>query len=324
MDILIVGAGALGSRHLQACLKINIPCKIYVVDPSTDSISIAKERADQVKTSVKHETSYYQSITDIGVNCVDYAIVATNAIHRYGVSKEIIEKLNPKAMILEKVLFQSVEHYTKFSQLLLNRNITIFVNCPFRSYPVYKYIKRKYLGNNENISLSYTGGEWIGLCCNAIHYIDLVNYLSDSGLSSIETEELDPDIIESKRSGYVEFTGKLTCHFYNNSVLYLNSIKDSDICSELVIENGEYKFIINELSGELSVFKDGCLYEERNFDIVYQSDLTNILIEQIEHHSGCDLITYPQSATMHVLLISSLLGFYNKKNNISSDVLPIT
>ncbi len=32
-QICIVGAGQLGSRHLQALKKLNMDCCIYVVDP---------------------------------------------------------------------------------------------------------------------------------------------------------------------------------------------------------------------------------------------------------------------------------------------------
>ena len=43
-NILIIGSGELGSRHLQALTKTNININIQVVDPSNESLKIASER----------------------------------------------------------------------------------------------------------------------------------------------------------------------------------------------------------------------------------------------------------------------------------------
>ena len=40
---LIIGAGQLGSRHLQGLLKLTQEQVVYVLDPSNDSLSIAKQ-----------------------------------------------------------------------------------------------------------------------------------------------------------------------------------------------------------------------------------------------------------------------------------------
>lgn len=324
MNILIVGAGALGSRHLQACLKINRPCNIYVVDPSKDSLDIAKERAEQVITFDKHNVSFFQSLEAVDASSIAYAIVATNANYRYEVSCDVIKRFKPTAIILEKVLFQTLEEYSRFSEFLVDKDTIVFVNCPFRTYPVFNYIKSKYLNSDSTIQVDYSGGEWIGLCCNAIHYIDLTSYLSESVLSDVETNFLDSEIIASKRKGYIEITGKLVCHFSDNSILSLSSAKGSDRQSEFVIKNRNYEIYVDELSGDCRIYQNGELCEEKKFNIVYQSELTNLIIEQIEITGVCGLSKYNDSAAMHKILVSNLLSFYNEKSGISSDLLPIT
>ena len=47
-SIAVIGAGEVGSRHLQALALLKRPVKIFVVDPSNESLRIAKERFQQV------------------------------------------------------------------------------------------------------------------------------------------------------------------------------------------------------------------------------------------------------------------------------------
>ncbi|MBN8444753.1 MAG: Gfo/Idh/MocA family oxidoreductase [Gammaproteobacteria bacterium] len=324
MNILIAGAGALGSRHLQACLKLNTSCNIFVVDPSPNSISVAKERACQVENSKIHNLFFYNELKSIRENSFDYVIVATNAAHRYEISKQIIEEFSPKVIFLEKVLFQTIYEYEKFSSLIEGKSIEIYVNCPFRTYPIFRYIKNNYLIRDSRVDVSYSGGEWIGLCCNSIHYIDVTKYFCDYEVSCIQTDYLDNTVIQSKRMGYIELTGNLICQFSDGSKLSILSKKDSDESSELIITQENYKFIIDEYTGLLSVFNNDILVENKEFGVVYQSNLTNLLIEDFEKRGTCNLIKYEESADIHKKLIASLLGFYNSKSKTSTDILPIT
>lgn len=52
-NILLIGAGQLGSRHLQGIAKIDFKANICVVDPSEISIEIAKERYKQINKNEK-------------------------------------------------------------------------------------------------------------------------------------------------------------------------------------------------------------------------------------------------------------------------------
>ena len=46
--ILLIGAGQLGSRHLQGLLKFQKKQFIYVLDRSEDSLTVAKKRAAEI------------------------------------------------------------------------------------------------------------------------------------------------------------------------------------------------------------------------------------------------------------------------------------
>lgn len=47
-NIIIIGAGQLGSRHLQGVLKSTYALNVTVVDPSEESLNTARERAEKI------------------------------------------------------------------------------------------------------------------------------------------------------------------------------------------------------------------------------------------------------------------------------------
>ena len=55
-NCLIIGAGQLGSRHLQGLVKYLGQLEIYVLDPSIDSLIIAQEREREITHN--HEIIY--------------------------------------------------------------------------------------------------------------------------------------------------------------------------------------------------------------------------------------------------------------------------
>ena len=49
--IAIVGAGNIGSRHLQALAKVNYNLAITVIDPSNEALKLANERYNEVSNN---------------------------------------------------------------------------------------------------------------------------------------------------------------------------------------------------------------------------------------------------------------------------------
>ena len=50
-NIVIIGAGELGSRHLQGVLKSRGRFNVFVVDPSDSALQTANARAEEVLTN---------------------------------------------------------------------------------------------------------------------------------------------------------------------------------------------------------------------------------------------------------------------------------
>ena len=45
---VVIGAGQLGSRHLQGLLRLTIKQKIFVLEPSEVSLELSKTRANEI------------------------------------------------------------------------------------------------------------------------------------------------------------------------------------------------------------------------------------------------------------------------------------
>jgi pyrroline-5-carboxylate reductase len=60
-NILLVGAGQLGSRYLQGLIKIAFPLNIYVVDPNINALNESIKRCAEISFNEKHNISYYNS-----------------------------------------------------------------------------------------------------------------------------------------------------------------------------------------------------------------------------------------------------------------------
>ncbi|MCW9018185.1 MAG: hypothetical protein OQJ89_14540 [Kangiellaceae bacterium] len=227
-------------------------------------------------------------------------------------------------MILEKVLFQDMKSYQAALDIVNSANAKVFVNCPLRVYPFFQELKHQFISKENSTLLNYSGGEWIGLGCNTIHYLDLLDYLAEEKLVRVDVEGLDDEVIESKRKGFKEFTGKLVAEFSDGSALNVYSIKNSDQDSVIEIINGDYRISIDELSGNYCIYKSGELVEESKYEVQYQSNLTHKIVESLLDADSCGLIGFSGSVDLHKIYIEALLAHYNRFTDKPELLLPIT
>ena len=106
--IIIIGCGGIGSRHLQALCKIDIPVNIFAVDISTKSLNNAKKLVGKI---INHNIKSLEFSKEIPNNIdeIDLCIIATSSNVRLSILKKLTSDYSIKNLILEKVLFQSVE-----------------------------------------------------------------------------------------------------------------------------------------------------------------------------------------------------------------------
>lgn len=318
----IIGAGELGSRHLQGLIKYDQCQIIYVVDPSEDSLKKSQDRALEVEHG--HTIIFVKEVQELPIK-LDMVIVATQANIRESIINKVLDKHEVRFLILEKVLFQEIDAYERVSVLLKQKNVKTWVNHPRRMYPLYQHIKSS-LDNNSPLVFSLTGNNWF-IGCNGLHFIDLFAFLSDSSVSQIDFEWLDEEIISSKRKGYVDFTGTVKGKLKNGAVFLITSFKGNTGSALLNISGELTRLLI--LEGDTARLIDlsqtvGTSVTGLDFKTQYQSSLTTHLTKELFETGSCDLPTYKEAKAAHVPFITELLKKYQQLTGNITRQCPIT
>lgn len=305
--ILLVGAGNIGSRHLQALAESTLALSITVVDPFHQALEIARQRFDEVtKGNPATKAEYYQDMDTIG-NQLDVGIIATTSDIRKKIVQELLGKTRVRSLILEKVAFQSTKDFRSVIKLLKAKNVKAWVNFPRRIIPFYSELKRE-IKPHEQIFYTVQGGDW-GLACNAIHFIDHLCFLTEDTDYKVQCYGLDEQVKESKRKGFIEFTGALHCSFRNGSELNLISQDGSKQPLLITIMNKSKLYIIEEEKGlaRVSSEENDWKPKEISFKLQYQSELTNRLVEDIIRTGDCGLTPVEESYLIHKPLLDSFI-----------------
>ena len=318
--VSIIGIGNLGLRHLESLVNSKMNLEIYALDPSVTAIQNALNFTNKIRYDEKLICIKFISRIEELPKDIDLAIVSTNSNIRLKVVNDLMLNSKIKYLVLEKVLFQRLKDYEDCNLLLENNNVTTYVNCPMRSYQIYTKIKTL-IDHSASIKMLVSGGDW-SLGCNSIHYIDLFSFLNNSSINTCDSD-LDKEIIESKRNGFIEFTGKLkvTC---KESSLLLNSMKDKSTDKVIKIHSKENLFILNENLGIFEHYIREKKISNYNFNLPYQSEITKVFASDLLNTGKCQLPTYKESMEMHIIIINELINFV--KSNIDSklDYINIT
>lgn len=315
--VLIAGAGQLGSRYLQGLVKVDIPLDIYVFDLSLTSLNTASTRWEEVEGLGKqlHRPFFISDISGIP-DSVDLAIIATGANSRVNVVQSISAISKVDYWILEKVLAQSITQIDLIAEAISVAK-GAWINTPRRVMKWYEEIKRCFL-SKEPIVFSVVGGQW-GLACNAIHFLDLVQWLTDEQLVDIDTSGLNPEWISSKRPGYFEVMGSITARFSNGSTAILK-VEDNNDPVMIGIKQGSFAWVIKEQEG-MAERSDGYkVYGALEF----QSALTSEIVKNILSGGKCALPLFATSALLHKPFLRDMLINWNRSANKETFLLPIT
>lgn len=317
-NIMIVGAGQLGSRHLQALCNLNNKNRIFVVDPSRDSLEEAKYRYDQVSNKSSPEVTYKIKMSDVFVSELSVVIIATNSAVRLQVIKELVKNFNIKYLILEKVLFQSTSQITEAKLILERKNIKAWVNCPRRQSEGYKKFA-KICKSANNITMSVRGKNW-GLGCNAIHFIDLWHFFTRFNNYRIIYDE-NCEIISSKRDGYKEISGGFNAVSENRKhklFVQCDQVTDGVTNVEISINIDEVEYTLDEKNGRITKINELSAFQE--LKILFQSQLTHLTVTSLFEKGSCDLTSFDVSAMLHKEFLNSSRCLFTEEN----EIIPIT
>lgn len=266
---------------------------------------------------------YYKSIQSLPLN-LDIVIVATSANIRRMVIDELLEKRNVSYLILEKVLFQKLEDYDYIKELMQIKNVKAWVNCPRRTWEIFQILKNE-LEGAKFINFEISGSSW-GLGSNCIHYLDLIGYLTGNFKFKLNGDLLDSEIIASKREKFSEFHGSIQGKGSDNVLFTISSLSNSDLPFEINITSDKLRCRIADDETNLIIASSNSNWEweDRHYDVPYQSQLTDQVVNKLIEDKTCDLPTYSESTILHQPFIELLLNHYRENVDPEANICPIT
>ena len=295
--ILVIGFGAMGCRHVQSLLGHKDQYDIHVVEPSGQIVEMNTERIGAKPGDfTRHEK------LDAVPDGVDLAIVATSSGPRYQIVKQLLEN-NVRLFLLEKIVFQSEQQFHDIIQLLEKHNAKAYCNFVNRYFGAYNQIKQAIETSRAACTMVVHGGEF-GLGCNAIHYIDIFQYLNGSNELTMNGSLLSALEIENRRGKeYREFTGLMNIADKAGNKLTLIAEKDFSGGVTIDIQFGNSRYILSEQTQKMFSIeeKDAVVAA---FTIVPTSRLTHTIAQDI-FSGNCRLTQVAETAQAHSLLFNS-------------------
>ena len=316
-NVLIAGFGSIGKRHFEGLLKSNFDINLYIIEPFLTKRDFSKLTKKYLNINSIRTFSY---IINFKVE-FDLAIISTNSNIRSKILRKIISKNYVKNLILEKILFQKYTDYNEILRLLKNKKINTWVNCPRRIYEFYKFVKKNILAN-EKIIMDVSGSNW-GICCNSIHFIDLLDFFKKFESYKISKNNLDKKIYNSKRKNFFEFKGNFSLITNKGDILNIYDEKSKNDQKIILIYNKK-KYIIDETKKTVIIIHNKRKKLKKFSQSIYQSDLTNIQIDEIFNNQKSSLTNYKTSMKHHLPLINFFLNHFNINSNSKRILCPIT
>jgi predicted dehydrogenase len=323
-NIVIIGAGNIGSRHLQALKSVNKPLNISVVDPNPESLNIAKQRYNSMPSiKQEHIINYIQKISYLSDE-ITIAIIATTSNIRRAVIEELLKQNNVKYMILEKLLFQKSEDFNFIKELFQEKDCKAWVNCTRRIIPAYRNLIKKWF-HNKKIYYSVSGSNF-GFITNIIHDIDYMAYLLDNKNFKVNVSYLDPTLIPSNRKGFFELTGNLQISFNNGSLGQFLCYPSGTLPHLIEICSENIRCFINQVREKSWVWnaQNNMKWESFDAKLMNTSQLTTTIVENLLSTNICSLTTYEDSMEIHLAFLNPILEFINTNSGQKFSYFPFT
>jgi predicted dehydrogenase len=322
--IAIIGAGAIGSRHLQALSRLTEPAEIWIVDPSHGARATARSRWDEVAGETQHRLNEVNATAVLPAE-IDLGIVATTASTRCEAIVELLDTSRVSFLILEKFLFPRDADYETVASCLADAKTEAWVNCPRRLWPAWRDAA-KLLDGMGPLSFRVTASTRNPLATTAIHWLDLLAQLDPGQRFDLRSDRLRLLHDGSRHAGHIEFAGTLY-GFSDTGATFEYTVYPIDDGPMLVeVFSPEVRLIVREFDERawLSHVAQNWVWQEIDFPLAYQSALTDRAVEDLLAHGSCDLTPYRESSTLHRRLLRVFLDCYRADTGEDTDTCPIT
>lgn len=216
MNILLIGAGRMGLRHLRGLTDLG--GNVHVVDLRPEVEEEIHSAAE--KYQLGSEIQFHRSLEKVPFEKVkfDGAILSATARGRLERFVEVAGH-GIRNVLIEKPMEQSRTRFRKIIEVARKNNVQVRCDHYRRTLPFFAGLREE--GGPFHISVS--GGAF-GLAVNGVHWLDFAVWLSQAKKAKMLFGELDTKPIGSGRGpDFRDFGGQGLFAFEDGSRLFLSS-----------------------------------------------------------------------------------------------------
>lgn len=295
--VLLVGCGNIGFRHLQALCAMPTPSAITVIEPNSVHHERIRNQFTDARTSA-HTFELHERLPPTR-STYDLVVVATGSMHRRAAVDDVLDHHEVSAMVLEKVLFQTTGDLEAIGARLAEGGVRSFVNCGRRTFPGYQELRVGLL-DDRPIDVTVRGASF-GLASNAIHFLDLAEFLNEADVVSVDAAGLDPGSVPARHPGCIDVFGTLSATLSNGAELVVECLDDQPQRIAVEIRAGDRRIVIDELARTVTA-DDGTVAPFRSQNV----SETFWLYDDALRGADPTLTPYVDSARQHRLFLDAL------------------
>ena len=255
-NILLIGCGNIGFRHIELLIKDRSVKNIYIYDINLNN---SKKLIDKFDYNIK---IILIKNLNLKLRNLFLCIISTHSNRRFYLMSKIIRLHNPKYILVEKLIENNIYEINKYYKELEKKKI--YVNCSNRLRTIFIEIKKRYY--KKKINMEIKGGNW-NLLSNCIHFIDFLAFITNEKIKKIKIKK-NSYLTRSKHNKYKELIGGMIVEFDKGSVLKLNSTHLNKDKINKINDNNNYKTVANLDKNKISY------PNKKKFKSQYQSQLT--------------------------------------------------
>lgn len=310
--VRIVGLGNIGFRHLQGLSAMADEIAVEGFDVEEGAIERARAEWENIPSSAGR----FSSPADLS-GPADLTVLATSAVGREALLESHLA-VGSRRFLLEKVVFTDPDAFLRAQQALDAAGAVAYVNTARRLWPLHQKIRALVEATNAPITLEVAGRN-IGLACNGVHFIDLLQMLS--GRTDVTTTRAETSTPwASKRSGYYEIWGDVVFEA-GDARLFLSVQPDAPETTTFRLRLGDNEYRVDEASGvvksEVAVVLDAGRAP-------YQSELSIEYARPMLQGLAPALPSLLESAVAHKALFKAIQPAFEKADLMRDGQIPIT
>jgi predicted dehydrogenase len=213
VNLLLVGAGRMGLRHLEGLGGLQ--GELHVVDPRPEVENEVRRRTDgrPGQHVILHRALEQVPLEDAGVSAAILAETANGRLERL----EFLARAKVEDVLAEKPLEQSRARLRRMLEITADASLRVRVNHYQRAMPFFRRLRDE--GGPFRIVVA--AGAY-GLACNGVHDLDLACFLTGVP-GRLLYADLEERQIESGRGPqFRDYGGRALIGFEDGSSLYLD------------------------------------------------------------------------------------------------------